>query len=201
MRSDFLSSLKVCRKPKQRRRFSTLADRIAPVVKMKGGKKNKRRNEKVGGRGLRRIPSRPTSLPVEKKSLRCGGPADEEMRDRRTKGEEALRSAGDARAATIGFPIAPAHLPSGPAIYAEPYGGEAVYKLGLNCFTTIVCTDLFDKTRHGRAGWIGWQEGGEEEGEKENSGATLLSFALRVSFSLSVLLPSRIDCLLPFVVP
>lgn len=24
---------------------------------------------------------------------------------------------------------------------------KGVYKLGLNCFTTIVCTDLFDKTR------------------------------------------------------
>lgn len=48
-----------------------------------------------------------------KKFLAAGVPR-EEMRPK-DEGERSSRNSGDARATTIGFPIAPAHLPLGPS--------------------------------------------------------------------------------------
>lgn len=75
---------------------------------------------------------------------------------------------------------------------------KGVYKLDLNCFTTIVCTDLFDKTRAqlrgGRQGWVKEdkeeKEEEEEEQEKDKGGgrtAFLFFVLLHFSLSLSVL--------------
>lgn len=103
---------------------------------------------------------------------------------RRMKGGEAL---GALASGNYRFPYR-ARSSSFGVYYAEPYGGKAYINSALTAlrrsFVPICSTRLaqprgVDRVAKRRRGIV--------------SGATLLSFALRVSFSLSILLPSRID--------
>lgn len=83
---------------------------------------------------------------------------------------------------------------------------KGVYKLDLNCFTTIVCTDLFDKTRAqlrgGRQGWVKEdKEGGRRRRRRRNRRKTKgvegrlssSSFSSTSLFHCQFSLLSRID--------
>lgn len=127
-----------------------------------------------------------------KKFLAAGVPREK----MRPENERSSRNPGGARAATIGFPIGSAHLPSGPS--TGPYGGKAYINSALTAlrrsFVPICSTRLAHSCEgEGKGAVRRWGRGGRGRRTKGVEGR-LSSPPLSVSlFHCHFPLPLRLD--------